>query len=31
MIQRMEHVGILVGDLAAATAVFVERGLSLAA
>jgi len=28
-IQRMEHVGIVVDDLAAATAFFVERGLSL--
>jgi catechol 2,3-dioxygenase-like lactoylglutathione lyase family enzyme len=28
-IQRMEHVGIVVGDLAAATAFFVELGLEL--
>ena len=28
-IQRMEHVGIVVDDLAAATAFFVELGLKL--
>jgi catechol 2,3-dioxygenase-like lactoylglutathione lyase family enzyme len=28
-IQRMDHVGIVVGDLAAATAFFVELGLEL--
>ncbi len=28
-IQRMEHVGIVVDDLAAATAFFVELGLNL--
>jgi len=28
-IQRMEHVGIVVDDLAAATAFFVELGLEL--
>jgi catechol 2,3-dioxygenase-like lactoylglutathione lyase family enzyme len=28
-IQRMEHVGIVVDDLAAATAFFVEPGLNL--
>jgi catechol 2,3-dioxygenase-like lactoylglutathione lyase family enzyme len=28
-IQRMEHVGIVVDDLAAATALFVELGLKL--
>jgi catechol 2,3-dioxygenase-like lactoylglutathione lyase family enzyme len=30
-IQRMEHVGIVVDDLAAATAFFVELGLKLQA
>jgi catechol 2,3-dioxygenase-like lactoylglutathione lyase family enzyme len=28
-IQRMDHVGVVVGDLAAATAFFAELGLEL--